>query len=124
MYVIKRRDPEGLIYLSDAMIDCLTPDEFSETVSNFFVANMANLDEHDVLFFEKTTNEYIKNSESTPIIAEPVEKEKDVDMRKITKAVALFEKNGLQMGTDYSFHNGKIRMKKESQAKIRKLLGK
>ncbi len=126
MYVIKRRDVEGLIYLANALVDCLTLAEFGKVINNFIEANIESLDEDDLLFFQNSANNFIDN-QSEIITKRKQEKSDifdDIDMRKITKAVALFEKNGLVMGTDYSFYQGKIRMKKECQEKIKKLLGK
>lgn len=127
MYIIKRRDPEGLIYVVDALVDCTTEDEFTNIMTSFFIANAENITPDDIEFFEITSNAFITQA-TTKNKPKPIEKKEkknieDVDMRKITKAVALFEKNGLELGKDYSFHNGKIRMKKECQEKITKLLG-
>lgn len=128
MYVIKRRDEEGLIYVSNALIDCLNSFEFVELITDFLVANTISLTEEDMCFFQDCTQSFINDIESKKVAKKNKIKNQEnidsVDMRKITKAVILFEQNGLIMGTDYSFHNGKIRMKKECQDKIKKLLGK
>ena len=122
MYVIKRRDAEGLIYLSNALIDCVSNIGFSKLITEFFIANYEALDKDDADFFNTSVNNYLEKNNNT--LKEPDKQIEDLDMQKITKAVILFEKNGLVMGTDYSLHKGKIRMKKESQEKIKKLLGK
>jgi polygalacturonase len=124
MYIIKRRDPEGLIYFTDTLVDCTTDEEFCNTITSFFIANAENITPDDVAFFEITSNEFINTQQlKRKKTKKKKEQKEDVDMRKIQKAVALFEKNGLELGKDYSFRNGKIRMTKESQEKITKLLG-
>ena len=135
MYVIKKKDKDGLIYFSQALVDNVDVNNFNNIMSSFFHYNTQLLDDKDLDFFSKTANVYIDNSKKplpTDVVEEVVEKKEQVivekkepveDMRKIKKAITLFEKNGLRMGLDYSFQNGKIRMKKECQEKIKNLLG-
>jgi hypothetical protein len=130
MYVIKKKDKDGLIYFSQALVDNVDVNNFNNIMSSFFHYNAELLDEEDLGFFDKTANGFIDNSKK-PLVTAVVEKKEQVivdekpveDMRKIKKAITLFEKNGLRMGLDYSFQNGKIRMKKECQEKIKNLLG-
>lgn len=137
MYVIKKKDKDGLIYFSQVLTDNVDVAGFGTIMSSFFQYNSQLLTKEDLNFFEKTANIYIENHNGdnkvadSPIVDEVVEKPESIikaeepveDMRKIKKAITLFEKHGLRMGLDYSFQNGKIRMKKECQEKIKDLLG-
>lgn len=121
---IKHRDEKGLLYCVQTLAKTVTNDEFNDLINNYFLENMESLSDEDIYFYEDTANNFINgNTNIVEQSVSKVKKEKTTDMRKIKKAIELFEKNGLQLGLDYSFHNGQIRMKKESKDKIQKLLG-